>query len=98
MNQSKEYSWAWVTSSQVVSHAPCELVLVTLVASSATNDSTIYDGTTDKGKIILKLVTASANTKTIKFTVPIYCPDGLYVAVGTSVTGILVMWRSLPKE
>jgi len=94
MSDSKEFSWAWVTASQALSHVPCELVSVVLVATGATTDSTVYNGTTAEGAVVFKLVANAAITRPVRFPVPIYCPNGLYVEVGSNVAGILVQWRA----
>lgn len=93
--ESKEYSWAWVTVDKFLSHGPCELCYAYLVPSAATTDSHIYDGESTKGDKIVTLESAAANPRPFSPKVPVYCRKGLYVDVGTSVTGIFVQWREL---
>ena len=93
--ESKEYSHAWVTSSQCLRQGRCELIAAYLVASGATTDSVLYDGDSTAGSHIITLKSAVVTNLPFEPPVPIYCERGLYVTVGTSVTGILVIWRNL---
>jgi len=93
--ESKEYSWKWVTADELLSHGACELLFAYLVVSAASTDSYLYHGHNTTGVVIVNL--KAATVRGIPFTpkVPVYCPRGLYVDVGTSVTGIFVQWREL---
>lgn len=93
--ESKQYSWAWVTADQLLSHGPCELVYVYAVpdtAASATVD--IYNGESSAGDKILGLKTAELRPLSIK-PEPIYCRKGLYIDILTNIKGIFVQWREL---
>lgn len=92
---SKEYAWRYVTADQVLSCGPCELLFAYLVVSAASTDSYLYDGDSDSGDLITPLVSATARGHPFSPKAPIYCRKGLYVDVGTNVTGILVQWREL---
>lgn len=92
---SKEYSWAWVTSDRQLSDGPCELLMVVLVPSATTIDTVIYNGDNTTGDKILQFnITVVLNWGFIP-PVPIYCDKGLYIDIGTNVTGVLVQWREL---
>lgn len=93
--ESKKYSWTWVTGDQKLADRPCELVAAYLVVSAASTDSAIYNGVDTNGDKVLALESAAVTTLPIVPPVPIYCRKGLFVDVGTSVTGILVQWRIL---
>lgn len=93
--ESKEYSWAWVTGDRVLSHGPCELVYAGLVPSAATTDSVLYNGENTTGDPIVTLKAATVRLMPFSPKVPVYCSKGLYVDVGTSVSGIFVQWREL---
>lgn len=92
---SKELSRAWVTSNQCLRQGKCELTAAYLVPSAATTDSVLYDGIDAAGNRIINLVVGVATVLPFEPWEPIYCARGLYVTVGTSVTGILVLWRNL---
>lgn len=93
---SREYSWAWVTSDQLLSHGPCDLISAYLVVSAASTDTHLYDGENTRGSKIATLESAAVTGHHFKPPVPIYCRRGLYLDVGTNVTGVLVQWRELP--
>lgn len=93
--ESKEYSWAWVTADQLLSHGPCELLFAYLVVSAGSTDSHLYNGESAAEEKIVTLESAAVTGHEFKPPVPVYCSKGLYVDVGTVVTGIFVMWRNL---
>jgi len=95
---SKECSWKWITADELLSHGACELISIAQTSSDDTSDATFYDGEDTNGKTILKLEALANRTAFAKFNVPIYCRRGLYVDVGSNVTGILVQWRELGKK
>lgn len=94
---SEKYSWAWVTADRLLSTGPCELVSAYLVVSAASTDTHLYDGANTNGDKIVTLESAVATGHLFNPPVPLYCRRGLYVDVGTSVTGVLVQWRELPR-
>jgi hypothetical protein len=92
---SKEYSWAWVTASRMLTDVPCELVMVSVVPSGTTTDTIVYDGTNTKGDQITQFNITIVLNWDFTPSVPIYCRKGLYVTVGTNVTGVFILWRNL---
>jgi hypothetical protein len=95
MRDSIEYSNRYVTADVIVEKGPCELVYAYLVPSAGTTDSAIYDGVNTNGKKIVDLKVAVVTGHEFKPPVPVYCQQGIYVDVGTSVSGIFVQWRKL---
>ena len=93
--ESIEHSWAWVTGDRLLSHGACELLFAYLVVAAASTDSHIYDGENTTGDKIVTLESAAVTGHPFKPPLPIYCRKGLYVDVGTNVTGIFVQWREL---
>ena len=94
---SKDYSWAWVTGDRKLTDQVSELIAAYLVVSAASTDSAIYNGSDTSGDKILALESAAITNLPFEPPVPIYCSKGLFVDVGTSVTGILVLWRNLEQ-
>lgn len=92
---SKAYSWAYVSKDQVLCDTPCELIGAYLVVSAASTDSALYNGVSTSGHKIVDLECAAVTGHPFKPAEPVYCPNGLYVDVGSDVTGIFVQWRSL---
>ncbi len=92
----KDYPmWEWVTSDRVLAIGPCELLFAHLVVSAASTDTHLYDGKSTAGKKIVTLISQSVTGMTLKPPEAIKCEQGLYVDVGTNVTGVLVQWRPL---
>jgi hypothetical protein len=94
-DMSKDYSWAYVDVSRKLSDGPCELVFAYLVPSAATTDTVLYNGRNAQGGVITTLKVAVVTGHKFKPPVPVYCEKGLYIAVGTSVSGVFVQWRNL---
>jgi hypothetical protein len=92
---SKAYSWAWVTGDRKLTDRESELVAAYLVVSAASTDSAIYNGADTSGDKILDLKSAAITNLAFEPPVPIYCSKGIFVDVGTNVSGILVLWRNL---
>lgn len=95
MHDSEKYSWAWVTADQKLSSGPCNLLYAYLVVSAASTDSHLYDGQNDQGDRVVTLESAVATGHPFRPPAPIFCRKGLYVDVGTNVTGIFVQWEDL---
>jgi hypothetical protein len=96
-HNSKDYSWAWVTADRKLTDRESELVAAYLVCSAASTGSVIYDGSDTGGDKVIGLEGALAITWGFTPPVPIYCRKGIFVDVGTNVTGILVQWRNLEE-
>lgn len=89
----EKVQWAWVTVDRVLSSGPCELIYAYLVVSAASTDSALYDGVDTAGDKIVALVSATARGHPFSPKEPVPCRKGLFVDVGTNVTGIFVEWR-----
>ncbi len=92
-SDAKEYAWRFVTEDSVLSTKECDLHYASLEPSAAAADVTLYDGIDTTG---VKVVALQASTKTNLEFRPrksIYCRRGLYVDVGSNVTGVLVQFR-----
>lgn len=92
---SKEYSWRYVTVDSVLTTLPCELAYAYIVPSGATTDSAIYHGRDAKGEKVIDFKDAAVTGHPFDPPVPVYCPNGLFVDVGSNVSGIFVQWRNL---
>ena len=93
--ESLEYDWAWVTADTCLCRRACELVYAYLVPSGATTDTVLYDGENATGDQIVTLKAAAVTGHPFKPGKPVYCCRGLFVDIGTSVTGVFVQWRAL---
>jgi len=93
--ESREYSWEYVIADKILREGPCELLYVAVVPSAATTDSAIYNGRSTSGRKILDLKVAVVASGEFRPPLPIFCDQGLYLDVGSNVSGIFVLWRDL---
>lgn len=93
---SQIYSWEWVTADKKLSDGPCELIGADLVVSAASTDTHLYNGRNTSGRKVITLESAVVTNMPWNPNAPVYCDGGLYIDIGTSVTGVLVRWRDLP--
>lgn len=94
---SKEYSWKWITASELLSRSPCELVYAFVFADGAHSGVYLYDGEDTSGKIIAQFQSGQKQGEPFSPRVPVYCRRGLYAVVASNVTGIFVQWREIPQ-
>lgn len=94
-SESKKVSWEFVTASRCVTDKECEFIFAYLVPVAATDDSALYDSVSVSGKLIVSLKCAAITGHPFKPPEPVYCERGLFVSIGTNVTGIFVQWRHL---
>lgn len=92
---SRTVSRQWVTAHALLCEKECELLFAYLAPSAATADVTLYDGENITGELIATLKSAAVTGHKFKPPVPIHCRKGLYVYVGSNVTGLFVMWKVL---
>ena len=92
---SKSVSRQWVTADALLAEKECELLYAYLVPSAANADVSLYDGENTTGSLIATLKEAAVSGHEFTPPVPIYCRKGLYIDVGSNVTGVLIMWRLL---
>lgn len=96
MEESKEYSWAWVTADQLLSLGPCELVYALVTCDGSASYVTLYNGEDTTGGIIAILKASGNISQQMHVPVPVYCDTGLYLDIyDTHVTGVFIMWREL---
>jgi hypothetical protein len=85
----------WVTANARLCEKECELFFAYMVPSAASADVSLYDGENTTSDLIASLKSAAVTGHEFRPPVPIYCHKGLYVDIGSNVTGVLVMWRLL---
>jgi len=91
--KNKNVAWAWATSDRVLSPKPCWLHYAYLVVSAASTDTHLYNGDNAGGEKITSLVSQSVTGHEFRPPEPVYCSQGLYIDVGTNVTGVFVQWE-----
>jgi hypothetical protein len=93
MNHDKNVQWAYVTVDSSLADKACWLHWAYLVVSAGSTDSALYDGHDTNGAKITDLKSAAVTGHEFKPAKPIFCRQGLYVDVGTSVSGIFVEYE-----
>ena len=94
--ESKDYSWAWVTTDRCLSNGPCELLYAQAVSDGGEiKDTILYDGENTNGELLANLQKGKEGNITLSPKVPVYCHRGLYALIGSSTEGVFVQWREL---
>jgi hypothetical protein len=89
----KNVQWAYVTADRLLAAKPCWLHFAYLVVSASTTDSALYDGTDTGGAKIVDLKSAVVTNHEFSPPKPLFCQKGLYVDVGSNVSGIFVLYE-----
>lgn len=93
--ESKKFSYKFVTADEKLYAGECELIYACLVPTGSTTNTHIYNGVDTSGDKVITLHSATARMMPFSPKVPVYCRKGLYIDVGSSVTGVFVQWREL---
>lgn len=105
--ESKKYSWAYITTSRLLSRGPCDLLFAGMRPGASGDTVTLYDGENTNGDIVdvLKAGTRAYTgltyidaSREFKPPQPVYCRRGLYVVLGGSTASVFVQWRELGKK
>lgn len=96
--ESQDYSWAWVTADQLVSHGPCDLIYAFCVPDDTEPEGYVYDGENTNGDKIFRFTGSSKRGIPFSPPIPIYCRRGLYIDIGKDIEGILIQWRERPSR
>jgi len=96
----KEHAdWKWVTADELLTTHPCELIYAQAVSDGGEiKDTIIYDGENTRGEQIINLQKGTTGNVTFAPPEPLMCHSGLYVNIGSSTEGVLVMWRHAPRD
>lgn len=90
----KRVASKYVTADELLSPRPCWLHYACLVVSAASTDSALYDGHNTTGDLIITLESAAVTNLEFRPAKPVYCKQGLFVDVGTNVSGVFVQWEA----
>ena len=93
--ESKEYSWKWVTTDELLSNGRCEFLYAKLVSETDIGEATLYDGENTLGKTLVRLHSGGNWNCECSPPVPVYCRRGLYIGKTVTLDGVLVIWREL---
>lgn len=95
MLESKEYSWRYCTTDQILSKGPCELLYFNVCPSAGAAECALYNGTDTSGELIIPIYLTVQLNYDYSPKQPIYCSKGLFIDIGANVTGVLVQYRNL---
>jgi hypothetical protein len=89
----RNIQWAYVTADRLLADKACWLHWAYLVVSAASTDSALYDGHDANGRKLTDLKSAAVTGHEFKPPKPLFCRQGLFVDVGTNVSGIFVEYE-----
>jgi len=89
----KNVQWAYVTVDSILAEKACWLHWAYLVVSASTTDSALYDGHDTGGNKIVDLKSAVVTNHEFAPPKPLFCQKGLFVDVGSNVSGIFVQYE-----
>jgi hypothetical protein len=91
--------WTYVTADQIVNQGETLLHSIILLTSAAGTGVTLYDGLDAVSGRSLGPFEGAANISfSHTFPKPLRLDRGLFVDIGTNVTGVLVVWEPLKDE
>ena len=91
--------WTNITASEIIAEQPVLLHGVTLLTSADGGAATLYEGQDAASGRKIATIEGSANeSRPVAFYPPLLCERGLYVAVGSNVTEVVVHWQPVPGE
>ena len=96
--ESKDYSWKWITASELLTKQPCDLCFVILTCDDANDSATIYDGESASGEIVATIKALQNRSVGLNIHHHIFCRKGLYVALGDNCLGALIQWLEKPAK
>lgn len=97
--ESIEYSWKWITASELLSKRACELCHILLTSDGTESYITIYDGENTKGDVVMIVRALGNRSTTIQLHHHVYCRRGLYIHFPGNtdhVTGVFIQWLEKP--
>jgi len=95
--ENKEYSWAMLTASGMVTALPCELICIDAAPSAANAELAIYDGIDAAGTLIHTLFSSVRLNFLFAPIKPVECEKGIYIAFTANVTRVFVQYRNMPR-
>jgi len=91
--------WTNVTASEIIAEQPVLLHGVVILAPDEGGTATFYEGQdAASGRKIVTIGGSSNLSWPVAFYPPLLCERGLYVAVGSNVTEVMVHWQPVPGE
>ena len=91
--------WTNVTASEIIAEQPVLLHGVVILVSADGGTATLYEGQdAASGRKIATIGGITNVSWPVVFYPPLLCERGLYVAVGSDVTEVVVHWQPVSDE
>jgi hypothetical protein len=98
MARQRDIRSAWFTQDQAAELNHCELLGVLVTADSgARADATGRNGATADSPVELTISTPEGGSLSYQPAAPVYMPNGIYIDVGSNVTGVWMQWERWPE-
>jgi len=96
-DDAKEYSWKWVTASELLCKTPCELCAVIQTCKTTPCRTHIFNGEDNTGEMVVRLECLANRSVPAILHHHIYCRRGLYVELSDDTYGIFIQWLERPQ-
>ena len=96
-SDSKEYSWKWITASELLSLRPCEICSVVQTCKTTPCRTHIHNGVDNTGEMVMRLECLANRSVHFEIHHHIYCERGLYVELSGDTYGIFIQWLERPQ-
>lgn len=86
--------WAWVTNSVKLKDEKALLWGLMLLTSVTGGDITVYSGhDSGSGRLVCRMEAIANHTEDVMFVKPLLLEGGLFIEIGSNVTGVLVLYE-----
>ena len=92
------YGYRWLTADEQVIEHPCLLKGIVLLVSTTGGDVTLYEGLGTAGSSQIGRFEGIADQSTPIDLHGLLLERGLYVDIGSNVTGVLVIYKPIPSS
>lgn len=92
------YGYRWLTADEQVIEHPLILRGIVVLVSTTGGDVTLYEGLGTAGSSLIGRFEAIADQSTPIDLHGLFLERGLYVDIGSNVTGVLVIYKPIPSE
>jgi len=87
-------AWTNISASVRITSSAAKLHGLVILASTTGGDVTVYAGQDAGARKIGRFEGIADHSRPINFRPPLECDSGIYVAVGSSITEVLVLWST----
>ena len=95
----KGFGFTQIKSDRLINEGHTLLAGLIIEASADPGDVSIYEGNDEQsGKYFGKIKGLANDSNVISFPQTLYFDRGLYIDVGSNITGVTVIWLPVPNE